>query len=410
MKYQTKLAAAAALASVAYGFPTNMPVEAVKRASSGSISGTNVPDPAQVLGIFNAEAQYVSNKGKYAFVKPGPNDIRGPCPGLNAMANHGYIPHNGVGTIEEFIQGTYQVFGMGLDLGAFLAVYGALLEGDGTQWSIAGPVKGYFGNGLVGSHDNYEADVSPTRPDLYQYGNNYKIVLSQWEQLYAYQAHKTNAESNYNLAVLQDFRSKRFDQQIANNPDFFNAPFSGVLVQPAAYTFIYRFMGNKSAEHPDGQLTQEVLKSFFGMTQAKDGSWSGGLGHERIPDNWYKRAIGDEYTIPFFNLDVVQEGIAYPKFFDVGGNLGKKNSFAGVDITNLTGGIYNSGDLLKGNAAFCLGYQTALGEEPDLFKSLLLSAGGAAATAIADLGCPSLLKINTAQLEKFPGYTKAQKK
>jgi hypothetical protein len=34
-------------------------------------------------------------------------------PGLNAMANHGYLPHNGVGTIEDFIMGTQEAFGMG---------------------------------------------------------------------------------------------------------------------------------------------------------------------------------------------------------------------------------------------------------------------------------------------------------
>lgn len=60
---------------------------------------------------FDAAKQYVSTHGQYAFVAPkAPNtangDQRGPCPGLNAMANHGYIPHNGVATIQQFIDGT----------------------------------------------------------------------------------------------------------------------------------------------------------------------------------------------------------------------------------------------------------------------------------------------------------------
>lgn len=38
---------------------------------------------------FNAAEQYVSNAGSHAFVASGPNDQRGPCPALNAMANHG---------------------------------------------------------------------------------------------------------------------------------------------------------------------------------------------------------------------------------------------------------------------------------------------------------------------------------
>ena len=62
---------------------------------------------------FNAKQQYVSTTGAHAFKAPGPDDQRGPCPGLNAMANHGYMPHNGVGSINDFITGTQAAFGMG---------------------------------------------------------------------------------------------------------------------------------------------------------------------------------------------------------------------------------------------------------------------------------------------------------
>ena len=39
------------------------------------------------------ENQLIDVTGKHAWVAPGPNDLRGPCPGLNALANHGYFPH-----------------------------------------------------------------------------------------------------------------------------------------------------------------------------------------------------------------------------------------------------------------------------------------------------------------------------
>jgi hypothetical protein len=57
---------------------------------------------------FNAQQQYVSNQGANAFVPPNfsKGDQRGPCPGLNAMANHGYLPHNGYATIDQYITGT----------------------------------------------------------------------------------------------------------------------------------------------------------------------------------------------------------------------------------------------------------------------------------------------------------------
>jgi hypothetical protein len=36
---------------------------------------------------FDRKAQHVSVKGEHAFMPPGPQDLRGPCPGLNALAN-----------------------------------------------------------------------------------------------------------------------------------------------------------------------------------------------------------------------------------------------------------------------------------------------------------------------------------
>ena len=55
---------------------------------------------------FDAASQYVDTTGQYAFKAPSSTDQRGPCPGLNAMANHGYLPHNGIATIDQFIEST----------------------------------------------------------------------------------------------------------------------------------------------------------------------------------------------------------------------------------------------------------------------------------------------------------------
>lgn len=55
---------------------------------------------------FDAKSQLVDVTGAHAFKAPGSTDQRGPCPGLNAMANHGYLPHNGIATIDQFIEGT----------------------------------------------------------------------------------------------------------------------------------------------------------------------------------------------------------------------------------------------------------------------------------------------------------------
>lgn len=81
------------------------------------------------------------------------------------------------------------------------------------------------------------------------------------------------AADSYDLDLLTAFRATRFQESISNNPYFFNGVFSGVAVQPAAYTFIYRFMANKSAEYPEGLLNGDVLKSFFSIT-GEDGDFT----------------------------------------------------------------------------------------------------------------------------------------
>lgn len=69
-----------------------------------------------------------------------------------------------------------RLISLGTDLSTFLAVYGAIFDGDLTSYSIGGPVfsltnlGGFLGEpqGLSGSHNKYEGDVSPTRGDLYE--------------------------------------------------------------------------------------------------------------------------------------------------------------------------------------------------------------------------------------------------
>ena len=98
MKYSTTLlgAAALAIANVA-AFPHAM-FDMIERAEkSGSLAQIEaaiaaVKEKRQLVSPgFNAAAQYVSNQGANKFVPPNfaAGDQRGPCPGLNAMANHG---------------------------------------------------------------------------------------------------------------------------------------------------------------------------------------------------------------------------------------------------------------------------------------------------------------------------------
>jgi hypothetical protein len=59
----------------------------LKGRQAGADAATLLFEP---VPIFNAEAQYINvTKGSgHEYVAPGPTDLRGPCPGLNAFANH----------------------------------------------------------------------------------------------------------------------------------------------------------------------------------------------------------------------------------------------------------------------------------------------------------------------------------
>ncbi|KAK3062334.1 hypothetical protein LTR53_019421, partial [Teratosphaeriaceae sp. CCFEE 6253] len=67
----------------------------------------------------------------HAFVAPGKNDIRGPCPGLNAAANHNFLSHDGIVTFNELVDAQQNVYNVGYDLATLLAVLGlTLTDGD----------------------------------------------------------------------------------------------------------------------------------------------------------------------------------------------------------------------------------------------------------------------------------------
>lgn len=62
---------------------------------------------------FDPTAQDIDVSGAHAFLGPGASDLRGPCPALNALANHGYIARNGYTTLLESRDAVVKVYGLG---------------------------------------------------------------------------------------------------------------------------------------------------------------------------------------------------------------------------------------------------------------------------------------------------------
>lgn len=78
-----------------------------------------------------------------------------------------------------------------------------------------------------------------------------------------------------------------------------------------------------------------------------------------------------------------------------------------MDLTSLTGGIFNAQTLLQGNNLACFVYQLAAQAKPDILGGVLNSLTDAVGQIIGGLSCPKLEKIDTEELKKYPGYQDA---
>ncbi|CAI9630628.1 unnamed protein product [Alternaria burnsii] len=260
----------------------------------------------------------------HAYTPPGPNDIRGPCPGLNAAANHNFLSHDGITNFQELVDAQQNVYNVGYDLAVLLAVLGIEAGGDvlsgrlsigcdATSRTATLPILGTQ-PGLDG-HNKFEADSSLTRNDFFLAdGDNYSFNGTLFAEMKAV-ADKVSG-GNFDRNALAAYRSQRYEESVQENPNFFFGPLSLLLYGAASFLYeLFPSYGDKGV--PD----LATMKSFFGAVE--DSSAPGGWRHvpERIPDNWFSRVE------PYNNMDVTNEILAqylkYPKLF--GGNVGTNN-------------------------------------------------------------------------------------
>ncbi|KAJ4403468.1 hypothetical protein N0V91_006520 [Didymella pomorum] len=312
-----------------------------------------------------------------------------------------------------------EVFGMGLDLSAFLAVYSAVMAGDLTSFSIGGKPKsgglltgltsslGLLGEaqGLSASHNRFEHDGSPTRADLYSTGDPVSLNLDQFKQLVSMPRGRNGIDNN----VMTAFRLERVRHSIATNGHYFAGPVTFFALNPATYQFTYRFFANHTAENPEGYLDEQTLMTFEGVTK-ENGEYKWSPGRERIPENWYKRFIGDEYTIAAFTAEAVSIELANPELIRLGGNTGEPNTFTGVNVDDLTGNVFNAETLLEGNNIMCLAFTAAQEVSPDILGGLvgnILVAVQKLTNVLepifAALNCPEITKYDATLFKAFPG-------
>lgn len=147
---------------------------------------------------------------------------------------------------------------------------------------------------------------------------------------------------NLTPQVLAQHQSNRKQHSIATNPNYFSPAYAGIAFTFGAHMFAFELLANHSAENPRGFMTPEVFESFFSYTRDDNNNLVFTYGHERIPDNWYRRADEDAWTLSDILISTAQQCASYPGNCQVGGNTGTVNSFSGFDLGDISGGLVNS--------------------------------------------------------------------
>ncbi|OAX83560.1 hypothetical protein ACJ72_02072 [Emergomyces africanus] len=162
----------------------------------------------QHISLVTAEVDY---KQWHA---PGPDDVRGPCPALNSLANHGILPHNGKRmTYPTLLKGILEGLNVGFDL--------TLVAGTGGMLGAKNPLNLYFNLDDLSNHDLFaEHDASLSRSDLF-FGDNNSFNETIWKSVLDY---FKDEKAGISFTAAARARLHRIKTESERNPDFtFNA-------------------------------------------------------------------------------------------------------------------------------------------------------------------------------------------
>jgi len=249
---------------------------------TGILADLGLPTP-QETGL----KQIPGDDLNHIYIAPKKNAVRGMCPTLNTMANHGYISRNGITTFAEAANACQITLGFGFDTCVFLSALGLLAGGDlpSGKYSIGGMdsrVPNTLGPSLgISKHGFFEVDNSISRVDA-ALGNQANFNLERFDKITEI-ASKYNGL--YNLQTWQEERVAIYNEAKSNNPSF-NAGIRWLAVTTAERVFIYRALPNGTfLNYADDR---NVLPFYM---------------NETFPDNWFVRPT--PYTLAATGADIV---------------------------------------------------------------------------------------------------------
>ncbi|KAH7100961.1 heme-thiolate peroxidase [Auriculariales sp. MPI-PUGE-AT-0066] len=240
-------------------------VAAFARSYPGAKGAVPVPPP-----IKDTHSKLVNDaKHPYKSLKRG--DARGPCPGLNTLASHGYLPRDGVATPGQIVTAVQEGFNMGWDLATFVTYAAMLVDGnhvsnlmsigEKTPRTGADPPKPAIVGGL-NTHGVFEGDASLTRGDAF-FGDNHSFNSTLFQKLIG--SSNTYGGGWYNLTAASELRFHRIQESLASNPEFFfSMPRYVTAYAESAFPIEFFVDGRSKVPIEDGRkLNIKDARSFF---------------------------------------------------------------------------------------------------------------------------------------------------
>ncbi|KAK5126273.1 hypothetical protein LTR85_010508 [Meristemomyces frigidus] len=281
---------------------------------SGVLADLDVPVPQE----FSLK-EIPGDDAAHQYVAPGKTDVRGMCPTLNTMANHGYISHTGITTFAEAANACQITLGFGYDTCSFLSALGLLAGGDlvSGAYSIGGAdsrVPNTLGPSLgISKHGFFEVDNSISREDYY-FGNQADFRLDRWEELVSI---TQKYDGEFGNSAFAEERVLRYNDAKNNNPEF-DAGIRWLAVTNAERVFIFRAL-------PNG--THETLADYQNVAPF--------YLNETFPEEWFRRA--NAYSLAETGTDIANLLASSSEITTPGVNEGVDNFVPlGIDLGSVT--------------------------------------------------------------------------
>ncbi|KIJ40035.1 hypothetical protein M422DRAFT_174222 [Sphaerobolus stellatus SS14] len=223
-----------------------------------------IPNPP--LPLVDGSIKLVNNPS-HPFIPAGPDDIRGPCPALNTLASHGYLPRNGIARPDQIVTAVMEGLNLGNDFAKFLAYQAFLMNGNpftnlmsiGMKTPETGedpPLPAQVGG--LSQHGTFEGDTSMTRLDAF-FGDQAAFNEDLFQGFIATSA-EYGFNGTYDINAAAELRYQRLQDSILTNPELvFNSPRIISAYSEAVFPTIFFVDGRLN----NRQLTMDAARHFF---------------------------------------------------------------------------------------------------------------------------------------------------